>query len=350
MAGIVFKRLCCCFDSDDVHTQQCALAMLRLVWQIQDVLSAVIIADCEADSVSTPREQSLRGAVLVHPLASLPPKQPGVDILCQKWARAVLGVAQSAVQDAHYGQACIQPDEVGQGKRAHWLVGAQLHAHVDVFRRRDALHQRKEGLVNHRHQDAVHHEARPIRRHADLLAHALRQGARCSVCLFVSVHPADDFDQAHQRRRVHPVHPHHFLRPSGCGRQARYRDGACVCGKDAVWRGHLIKGLKDGLLQLLFLGGGLHHKVRCLQALELRQPGNSVSRRDRVPLRQGAFPQQPRQRCADGVFAPLQRLLAGVAQEDLVSRGGCHLSNARPHLPGSNDPDDPRKLCAGDRG
>mmetsp|Transcript_47573 Transcript_47573/g.121408 ORF Transcript_47573/g.121408 Transcript_47573/m.121408 type:complete len:315 (-) Transcript_47573:358-1302(-) len=208
MAGIVFKRLCCCFDSDDVHTQQCALAMLRLVWQIQDVLSAVIIADCEADSVSTPREQSLRGAVLVHPLASLPPKQPGVDILCQKWARAVLGVAQSAVQDAHYGQACIQPDEVGQGKRAHWLVGAQLHAHVDVFRRRDALHQRKEGLVNHRHQDAVHHEARPIRRHADLLAHALRQGARCSVCLFVSVHPADDFDQAHQRRRVHPVHPH----------------------------------------------------------------------------------------------------------------------------------------------
>lgn len=54
---------------------------------------------------------------------------------------------------------CARTDEVGQGKRAHWLVGAQLHAHVDVFRRRDALHQRKEGLVNHRHQDAVHHEA-----------------------------------------------------------------------------------------------------------------------------------------------------------------------------------------------
>lgn len=133
--------------------------MLRLVWQIQDVLSAVIIADCEADSVSTPREQSLRGAVLVHPLASLPPKQPGVDILCQKWARAVLGVAQSAVQDAHYGQACIQPcgrrppkshahiPNSPRSMHVHWHIGFMKTAHTFQNRADVNFHQACRGDV-----------------------------------------------------------------------------------------------------------------------------------------------------------------------------------------------------------
>ena len=74
--------------------------------------------------------------------------------------RTVLRVAELFVQHFHDGEVDIVADEVGQSQRTHRVVGAKLHALVDVLSRSDAVGQDAHSLVDHRDEDAVDDKSR----------------------------------------------------------------------------------------------------------------------------------------------------------------------------------------------
>lgn len=96
---------------------------------------------------------------MVNAAAALASKPASIHVLNQKGAGAILGIAEPGVDGTHDGEAGIQPDEVGQRQRSHGLVGAQLHARVDVRRGAHPLQQAIERLINHGHQHPVHDES-----------------------------------------------------------------------------------------------------------------------------------------------------------------------------------------------
>ena len=49
----------------------------------------------------------------------------------------------------------VETDKVRKGKRPHGLVGSELHHTVNIFSRRNALHQRERRFVDHRHEDQL---------------------------------------------------------------------------------------------------------------------------------------------------------------------------------------------------
>ena len=61
------------------------------------------------------------------------------DEVPQQRRRAVLVVADLAVQDLGDGEHRVEADEVAQLERPHRVVEAELRAGIDVLRRADAL-------------------------------------------------------------------------------------------------------------------------------------------------------------------------------------------------------------------
>lgn len=97
------------------------------------------------------QKESQIGGVVVNAAPALAPKPTSIHILNQKGAWAILGVAEAGMDGAHDREASIQPDEVGQRQGPHGLVGAQLHARVDVRGGAHPLQQAIERLVYHGH-------------------------------------------------------------------------------------------------------------------------------------------------------------------------------------------------------
>src|SRR3546814_12104491 len=65
---------------------------------------------------------------------------------------------------------------VGERDRTHRMVEAQTATRVDILHRCDALAEREDGFVDHRHQHAVDDEARRIIGVDDLLAEPAAKG------------------------------------------------------------------------------------------------------------------------------------------------------------------------------
>src|ERR1041385_1453550 len=97
--------------------------------------------------------------VLVEAAARLLAEVAGLHLLRQQGAGAVLGVLEAVEEDVEDGEAGVEADEVGQRQRAHRVVHAELHDGVDVLGCGHALVEAEDGLVDHRHEDAVADEA-----------------------------------------------------------------------------------------------------------------------------------------------------------------------------------------------
>jgi hypothetical protein len=97
--------------------------------------------------------------IRIHAYSTLLPKPASIDVLDEERAGAVLVISQTAVEYPKYGEADVQADEVGELQRAHRVVRAQLHPCVDVLFGCHSGVQSPEGLVDHRHEDAVHDES-----------------------------------------------------------------------------------------------------------------------------------------------------------------------------------------------
>src|SRR5215831_664106 len=79
------------------------------------------------------------GVVLVEPAPDLLAEPAGGDVLAEQRARAILVVAELAVQHLGDREAGIEADEIGELERPHRVVQAELHAGIDVARGAEAL-------------------------------------------------------------------------------------------------------------------------------------------------------------------------------------------------------------------
>ncbi len=91
--------------------------------------------------------------------AGLAAEMAGVDHLLQQRRRAIFRIVEALVEHFHHRQHGVEPDQVGERQRADRVVAAELHAGIDLLRRRDAFLQREDRLVDHRAQDAVDRES-----------------------------------------------------------------------------------------------------------------------------------------------------------------------------------------------
>src|SRR6185369_1039521 len=86
------------------------------------------------------------GAVSVKTLPGLAAKMAGIDHFLQQGGRTVFRVVEAFVEDLHHRQHRVEPDEIGQRQRPDRMVAAELHAGVDLFRRRDPLLESEDRL------------------------------------------------------------------------------------------------------------------------------------------------------------------------------------------------------------
>ena len=142
-----------------------------------------------------------------------------------------------------------RPMKSASVERAHRLVGAELHRGVDDLDGADALVERVDRLVDHRHQDAVDDEGREVLGRGRGLAHLLARRRAWPVGRLVGGDAADQLHELHHRHRVHEVHAHELLRPVGAGGEAGDRDRRGVRGEDRVRREVRDERLEDPVLE-----------------------------------------------------------------------------------------------------
>ena len=87
------------------------------------------------------------------------------------------------MKDVHDRDAGVEPDQVGEGERAHRVREAELRDRVDRLRLGDAFQQRVGSLVDERHQDAVGDEAWEV---VHLRRHLAEIRARATIAAAVS--------------------------------------------------------------------------------------------------------------------------------------------------------------------
>src|SRR5258708_11424844 len=73
------------------------------------------------------RNQSTLLIIYIKSAARLAAEIAGIDVFLQQRARTVLVVAEHSMHHLHDSEASVQPDQVRQLERAHWLIGAELH-------------------------------------------------------------------------------------------------------------------------------------------------------------------------------------------------------------------------------
>src|SRR5436190_17217059 len=97
-------------------------------------------------------------AILMEPPAALAAQTAGGDQLPDQRARAILVVAQVAVQHLEDREAHVEPDQVGERQRPQGMVHPQLHHRVHRLGCRHAFHYAEGRFVDHRQQHAVRYE------------------------------------------------------------------------------------------------------------------------------------------------------------------------------------------------
>ncbi len=85
------------------------------------------------------------------------------------------------MQYIHDRETNIQSDKVGKRQRPHGMVHSQLHDPVDTLPGSDAFVERKDCLINHRHQNTIGNEAGRILTIKRRLSQSLSQAANLLV-------------------------------------------------------------------------------------------------------------------------------------------------------------------------
>src|SRR5512133_1941037 len=89
------------------------------------------------------RNALMPSLVVIEAAPRLAAQPPRGDVLAEDRGRPVLVVPELAVEHLRDEQARVEPDEVGERERAHRMIEAELHAGVDVRRRREPLVERE---------------------------------------------------------------------------------------------------------------------------------------------------------------------------------------------------------------
>ena len=133
-------------------------------------------------------------------------------------------------------------------------VAAEFHDVINGFRLRHAFHPGIKCLVDHGHEDPVGDKPRPVVRGNRGFPHLFGDGEGTGGGLFAGGQPLDDFDQFHDRDRVHEVQTHEPRRVPGVGCDRGEGDRGRVGREQRVVLGVLRDLLPERGLQLAILG------------------------------------------------------------------------------------------------
>ncbi|MPL88776.1 hypothetical protein SDC9_34803 [bioreactor metagenome] len=276
-------------------------------------------------------------AIVVEAAAGLAAKPARLDVFHQQRAGAVLGVRQPVVQHVHDRQAGVEADEVGELERAHRVVRAQLHRHVDRLHVADAFVKRVDRLVDHRDQDAVHDEGREVLGRRRGLAELRDDREHRLIGRIVGGDAADQLDELHHRHRVHEVHAHEPLGPVGLRGEPGDRDRRGVRGEDRRRFQMRHQGREDLILDLFALGRCLDHQVG-LAEVGQGQRGGDAGKGGGLVLGGDLLARDLAvQVLLDGGHRLVEAVLRDVVQQDIVTREGEDMGNAVAHLACAND-------------
>src|SRR5690349_3038413 len=275
-------------------------------------------------------------AIDIESTSALPPQPPRRDHLPQQRRRPVLVVTQIALQHLQDRETHVQADQVGERERPQRMVHAQLHHRVHGFRRRHTFHYAEDGLVDHRHEDAVGDEPGGVMYHDWHLLQHLYNLYNLLNGLLRRLEPSNHLHQRHHRHRVHEVHPDHLRRTLRLDCQRRDRDRRRVAREDRPRWSQAIEVAKDLELDVGLLGrrfdDELHvaHGVEAGRRSDARQGGVALLRGDRslldLPLEvrpdlgQHAFEQSGRDVDQGGVPAVLREHV----RDAVAHRPGAH--------------------------
>ncbi len=235
------------------------------------------------------------------------------------------------------GETHVQSDEIGQGQRPHRVRHPELHHGVDGLGRRHPLHHAEDGLVDHRHQDAIGDESGiVVHLDRDLAQRPRRLHDRGRGGVAGGVSP-NHLDQLHHRDGVHEVHPDHLLGPPGARRDLGDGDRAGVGREDRAGRGDAIELLEDRELHRRVLARRLYNEVGAgggIQRGPRLHPGEDLPRSFR---RDGALLHLAVEIAADRCGGLVQRARGAVHQRYLPAVLGEDVGDAVPHGAGADD-------------
>ena len=200
-------------------------------------------------------------SIFEEAFAGLAAEQAGTDHLAEQRVRTILGIAELFVENFHDGEVDVVADEVGQGQRSHGVVGAELHAFVDVFSAGDAVGEDADSLVDHGDKDAVDDEAGGFLHFDGLLADAGGEVDDALADLVAGELSADDLDEGHAVGGVEEVHADELSRTAGAGCNLGDAQRAAVGGEDGFGFADFVEFGEDILLELHLLDGGLDDEV-----------------------------------------------------------------------------------------
>jgi len=186
----------------------------------------------------------------------------------------ILLVAEIVAHGLQDGLAGVEPDQVGEGKRAERLVRAELHAFVDVLCTSNPAHQGIEGLVDHRHQHAVDDKACIVLADNTFLTEL---GDECCDLVDGAVsggRSRDNFHQTHQWHRVHEVQADYFITALRAGGEAGDGDRGAVGSEDCRRGSELVEAGKDIFFQHFVFGNGFDDQFTLCQSRVVRSIGD----------------------------------------------------------------------------
>src|ERR1700722_1733302 len=163
------------------------------------------------------RRNRFVAAIVVETALGFAPQPAGFDVFYEQRTRTVFGVGQPLMQNLHDRKTSIETDEIGQFQWPHRMMGAKLHRRIDRLDVPDALIARINCLVDHRQQNAVDDEGRKIFRHRDVLAELGDEFLGRIEGRIISGNATYQFDQFHQRHRIHEMNTDEPLGPVGRG-------------------------------------------------------------------------------------------------------------------------------------
>jgi hypothetical protein len=111
------------------------------------------------------------------------------------------------VQGLHNVQADVEPNQIGEGERAHRMRHAELHHLIDRFPGGDSILKGADRLVDHRQQDAVRDKAWRVIHNNWRFADRLGKRHRSLHGLLGSLEPTHDFDEWQDRHGIEEVQP-----------------------------------------------------------------------------------------------------------------------------------------------
>src|SRR5690606_35396653 len=131
--------------------------------------------------------------------------------------------------------------------RADGVVATQAHAQVDIFGTGDALLQHEDGLVDHRHQDAVDRKAGAVAHADSRLVDAADELAGGRAGVFGGLQTGNQLYQQHDRHRIEEVHADATFGTAADTGDPGDGDGRGV-GRDDRIRPHYLIHLTDDRL------------------------------------------------------------------------------------------------------